>query len=157
MAAACATAAEVAADPDLFFPAGKDGERIGIAKRICSTCPVQGACLESALESGDAHGIRGGTTEEERGAGGARFQLRCNPARVEAALSGRDVFLNRVERKELVRIAILTAAPLHRVSAALKVSEPHVKKLLRRERRNRVDGSPGLGTSSRDERMKDST
>ncbi len=55
-------------DPELFFPAPGERGKVALAKRICSGCPVRGACLADALEgpaSGD-YGIRGGTTREER-------------------------------------------------------------------------------------------
>ena len=34
-------------DPKIFFPS--DGIGVARAKSICSTCPVQAACLEHAL------------------------------------------------------------------------------------------------------------
>ena len=55
--------------PDLFFPAGTTGaavEEIQAAKAICEQCPVQSQCLRFALRTGQAYGIWGGTTEEER-------------------------------------------------------------------------------------------
>jgi WhiB family redox-sensing transcriptional regulator len=36
------------------------------AKLICSTCPVQRACLDYALEIREPHGIWGGLNEHER-------------------------------------------------------------------------------------------
>ena len=55
--------------PDLFFPAGTTGaaeHEIVAAKRVCGECPVQSQCLRFALATGQAYGIWGGTTEEER-------------------------------------------------------------------------------------------
>ena len=57
------------ADPDLFFPvaAGAAGaRRADAARRICAGCRVRGECLQFALDSGEAHGIWGGTTPDER-------------------------------------------------------------------------------------------
>ena len=56
-------------NPDLFFPAGTTGaavEEIAAAKAVCTQCPVQSQCLRFALRTGQAYGIWGGTTEEER-------------------------------------------------------------------------------------------
>ncbi|MFI7708054.1 WhiB family transcriptional regulator [Nonomuraea sp. NPDC049480] len=56
-------------DPSLFFPITWDGhpghpeER---ARRICHACPVQAACLDWALSTGEPDGVWGGTTPEER-------------------------------------------------------------------------------------------
>lgn len=59
------------ADPDLFFPIGSSGPAVTQteeAKSICRACPVQAACLEWALKSGQDHGIWGGLDEHERAA-----------------------------------------------------------------------------------------
>ncbi|GAB2325331.1 hypothetical protein STREPTOSP366_05420 [Streptomyces variabilis] len=145
--AACAVAAEAMKDPELFFPGThEDEQRIRLAKEICSSCAVRETCLEAALECGDAVGIRGGLTEVERRAVRHRFELRCDPVRVAAALAGRDVYLTRPERQELVRWAVESGTPAPRMARVLKVSEAHVKKLLRRERRTDVDVC--LGTPS---------
>jgi len=59
----------LAADPDLFFPigaggaAGPEAER---ALRICDGCVVKRQCLDFAMRHGEANGIWGGTTPEER-------------------------------------------------------------------------------------------
>lgn len=63
-----AAGACLAADPDLFFPLGgaaaaPDTSR---ALRICDGCPVKRECLEFAMQTGEAEGIWGGTTPEER-------------------------------------------------------------------------------------------
>jgi WhiB family redox-sensing transcriptional regulator len=58
------------ADPELFFPlstARGSQPQIMAAKKICARCQVRGACLDFALSTGQANGIWGGTTEEERG------------------------------------------------------------------------------------------
>jgi WhiB family redox-sensing transcriptional regulator len=55
--------------PDLFFPAGTTGaalDEIAAAKAVCNQCPVQSHCLRFALRTGQAYGIWGGTTEDER-------------------------------------------------------------------------------------------
>ena len=63
-AAACRTA-----DPDLFFPvssAGPGREDVARAKAVCASCGVRRQCLQFALATRQAHGVWGGTTEEER-------------------------------------------------------------------------------------------
>ena len=65
-AAACRSA-----DPDLFFPISDSGparEQAAKAKAICMTCRVRRECLAFALQTGQIHGIWGGTTEHERAA-----------------------------------------------------------------------------------------
>jgi len=56
-------------DPELFFPVGSTGpalDQIAEAKEVCGRCPVQEACLDFALNTGQAYGIWGGLTEDER-------------------------------------------------------------------------------------------
>jgi WhiB family transcriptional regulator, redox-sensing transcriptional regulator len=60
------------ADPDLFFPvsgSGRSLEQVECAKAVCAGCPVRRSCMAFALRTGQAHGIWGGLTEEERRAG----------------------------------------------------------------------------------------
>ncbi|MFE7551059.1 WhiB family transcriptional regulator [Streptomyces gardneri] len=88
---ACAVATEAVANPDLFFPrAGAEEPLVGLAKGMCSSCAVRVTCLEAALECGGIDGIRGGLTAVERKAVARLFELRCDPERIGAALSGRD-------------------------------------------------------------------
>ncbi|MFI7129351.1 WhiB family transcriptional regulator [Nonomuraea sp. NPDC050153] len=57
------------ADPALFFPItwdGHPGRPDEQARRICRTCPVQAACLDWALRTGEPDGVWGGTTPAER-------------------------------------------------------------------------------------------
>jgi WhiB family redox-sensing transcriptional regulator len=56
-------------DPDLFFPisaSGRSLEQVTAAKAICAACPVRRECLAFALITGQAHGVWGGLTQEER-------------------------------------------------------------------------------------------
>lgn len=56
-------------DPELFFPVGTTGpcvDQLAEAKAVCVLCPVQSACLLSALTTGDDHGVWGGLSEDER-------------------------------------------------------------------------------------------
>jgi WhiB family redox-sensing transcriptional regulator len=56
-------------DPDLFFPIGTTGPALvqqEQAKAVCRRCPVQGQCLEWALDTGQTIGVWGGTGENER-------------------------------------------------------------------------------------------
>ncbi len=57
------------ADPDIFFPvsaAGQGRDEAARAKAICASCGVRRQCLQFALATHQAHGVWGGTTEEER-------------------------------------------------------------------------------------------
>ena len=58
-------------DPNLFF--GPDAEFVSArqvreakAKAVCAGCPVRDACLAYALDTGEAYGIWGGLSEDER-------------------------------------------------------------------------------------------
>ncbi len=58
-------------NPDLFFAAesergSRKHARELLAKSLCMTCPVRRECREHALLVGEAYGVWGGTTEEER-------------------------------------------------------------------------------------------
>lgn len=52
------------ADADKFFSAAEAD--VAAAIRICNGCPVQGECLEWALETRVRYGVWGGTTERDR-------------------------------------------------------------------------------------------
>ena len=47
-----------------FFPSR--GESVAHAKKICAECPVQGECLEYALENSELFGVWGGMSERQR-------------------------------------------------------------------------------------------
>jgi WhiB family transcriptional regulator, redox-sensing transcriptional regulator len=56
-------------DPELFFPVGTSGpavEQTARAKAVCARCPVRVECLEWALATGQATGVWGGLSEDER-------------------------------------------------------------------------------------------
>ena len=56
-------------DPDLFFPIGTTGPSLvqtEQAKAVCRDCPVQEPCLRFALDTDQAIGVWGGTSETER-------------------------------------------------------------------------------------------
>ncbi|MFF8513231.1 WhiB family transcriptional regulator [Streptomyces sp. NPDC015492] len=62
-----ATCADV--DPELFFPVGDSGPALlqeEEAKTVCRRCPLQAACLQGALDRGEAAGVWGGMSEKER-------------------------------------------------------------------------------------------
>ncbi len=64
-----AAGACLAADPDLFFPVAVGAaasQETSRALLICDSCPVKRQCLEFAIRNGEASGIWGGTTPEER-------------------------------------------------------------------------------------------
>lgn len=57
------------ADPDLFFPVSSSGpgqRQEEEAKAFCMVCQVRRQCLSFALATSQAHGVWGGTTEDER-------------------------------------------------------------------------------------------
>lgn len=57
------------ADPELFFPPGRDDAataQIAAAKAVCACCPVCRECLAFALAHRQHGGIWGGLTELER-------------------------------------------------------------------------------------------
>jgi WhiB family transcriptional regulator, redox-sensing transcriptional regulator len=71
-------------DPELFFPVGTTGpagDQIAEAKAVCRPCPVRGACLAWALDTGQDAGVWGGLSEDERRA------LRVRPAHSEVPTS----------------------------------------------------------------------
>jgi WhiB family transcriptional regulator, redox-sensing transcriptional regulator len=64
-----AAGACLSADPEIFFPVSGTGAstpQIEQARRICAGCQVRRECLDWAMNSGEMHGIWGGTTPEDR-------------------------------------------------------------------------------------------
>jgi len=64
-----AASACLSADPELFFPVTEGSAaagQISSALQVCAGCAVRQPCLDFALQSGEAHGIWGGTTADER-------------------------------------------------------------------------------------------
>ena len=56
-------------DPELFFPVGTQGparDQIARARLVCGRCAVNDECLRWAQAAGQAEGIWGGLTGEER-------------------------------------------------------------------------------------------
>ena len=56
-------------DANLFFPTGSTGSALAqlhTAKAFCRSCPVQGECLEFALQTNQEDGVWGGKDETER-------------------------------------------------------------------------------------------
>jgi WhiB family redox-sensing transcriptional regulator len=51
-------------DPELWFP--EKGEHSTNAARLCGQCPVQGECLDAALERDERFGIWGGLNTRQR-------------------------------------------------------------------------------------------
>ena len=127
-------------DPDLFFPDPDETDKIAAAKVLCGQCPVRRTCLDAALEGGDAHGIRGGMTEEERGPLHEKLAHRLDYSRVNATVAGRDVHLTKAERRAVVHAAFRHGVTEQRLAWLLKVTEEHAQKKyreLRRALRNR--------------------
>lgn len=64
-------AACLGADTELFMPWGREGSpgfdrQVAQARQVCAGCPVRWDCLTDALDVGDDHAIRGGTTPGQR-------------------------------------------------------------------------------------------
>lgn len=51
-------------DPEQWFP--EKGESTRAAKAVCAMCPAIAACLETALENDEQHGVWGGLSPQER-------------------------------------------------------------------------------------------
>jgi WhiB family transcriptional regulator, redox-sensing transcriptional regulator len=71
------------ADPELFFPLydfGTSAMQIADAKTFCARCLVRRQCLAFAVRTGQAHGVWGGMTEQERYAAGLITRLHVRPA-----------------------------------------------------------------------------
>ncbi|MEW1660767.1 WhiB family transcriptional regulator [Streptomyces sp. NPDC093707] len=133
--AACRTTVHDQDDPDLFFPAPDEMDRIRMAKVLCAQCPVRSTCLDAALENGDQDGIRGGMTEEERHPLHRKFQHRLDYARVNAVLAGSDIHLTTAERRAVARAAYQAGTPAEELARLLKVTKAHAQKLYCRTRR----------------------
>jgi WhiB family redox-sensing transcriptional regulator len=84
--AACRTA-----DPEMFFPVSTVGpgqDEVTRAKEVCAACLVRRQCLQFALATRQAHGVWGGTTEEERRLGAPRAGHEGRRAQEDAAGGG---------------------------------------------------------------------
>lgn len=53
-------------DPELFFPLAPSPVQEARAKAVCATCQVITECRSYALRAGEADGIWGGLTPQER-------------------------------------------------------------------------------------------
>jgi WhiB family transcriptional regulator, redox-sensing transcriptional regulator len=53
-------------DPELFFPLAPTPAQEARAKAVCAGCQVLTECRSYALKAGEADGIWGGLTPEER-------------------------------------------------------------------------------------------
>ena len=51
-------------DPDAFFPEVMSQQTRALA--VCGTCPVQGACLLTALQNAEPDGVWGATSARDR-------------------------------------------------------------------------------------------
>uniref|UniRef100_A0AAU2VN07 Transcriptional regulator WhiB n=1 Tax=Streptomyces sp. NBC_00008 TaxID=2903610 RepID=A0AAU2VN07_9ACTN len=122
-------------DPEIFFPEPDETDKITAAKSLCGQCPVRRTCLDAALESGDADGIRGGLTEEERGPLHEKLAHRLDYSRVNATVAGRDIHLTKAERRAVVHAAYRHGVTEQRLAWLLKITEEHAQKLYRETRR----------------------
>lgn len=133
--AACRPTEHHTLDPDLFFPDPEEMDKIHTAKALCAQCPVRDTCLDAALENGDAHGIRGGLTEQERAPMHKAVPHRLDYSRVNAALTGRDIHLTASEREAVVHAAYRHGVPARRLAWILKLDEDYAARLYRQTRR----------------------
>jgi WhiB family redox-sensing transcriptional regulator len=122
-------------DLGTFFPGPDDTETIARAKAFCAGCPVRETCLVAALEIGDAHGIRGGLTEEERAPLHEQTQTRLDRTRVDEAVAGRDVHLSKPERRAVATAALRQGLSEERLAWILQITLEHAQKLYRAARR----------------------
>jgi WhiB family redox-sensing transcriptional regulator len=77
-------------DPDLFFPLSSSGrslDQVARAKEVCAGCTVRAECLAFALRTSQAHGVWGGTSEQERYPGADRGE-RLHELRPAASAAG---------------------------------------------------------------------
>lgn len=51
-------------DPAIFF--SPDDDASGVARAVCSICPVQAECLAEAFARQETYGVWGGTRERDR-------------------------------------------------------------------------------------------
>jgi WhiB family redox-sensing transcriptional regulator len=133
--AACQPTEHHTVDPDLFFPGPEEMDKIHTAKALCGQCPVSRTCLDAALENGDAHGIRGGLTEQERAPMHKALPQRLDYSRVNAALTGRDIHLTKAEREAVIHAAYRHGLPVRRLARILKIDEEYARKRYRETRR----------------------
>lgn len=61
-------------DPEAFYP--ERGATAAQAKKVCTVCPVQAECLESAISKNEQYGVWGGTSRRDRN----RIKRRRNAA-----------------------------------------------------------------------------
>lgn len=122
-------------DPEIFFPEPDETDKIAAAKALCSQCPVRRACLDAALEANDTHGIRGGTSEEEREPLHEKIAARLDYSRVNATLAGRDIHLTKAERRAVAVAGYRHGVSVKRLARLLKITEEHAQKLYRETRR----------------------
>jgi len=53
-------------NPEWFHPMDHDRETLTVARNVCRGCPVKHECLDDAIATRDAFGVRGGLTHTER-------------------------------------------------------------------------------------------
>ncbi|MFD4337859.1 WhiB family transcriptional regulator [Streptomyces anulatus] len=138
-------------DPEIFFPEPDETDKITAAKALCGQCPVRQICLDAALEGGDADGIRGGLTEEERRPLHKKLSRRLDYSRVNDTVAGRNVHLTQDERTAVIHAAYRHGITEQRLAWLLQVTEEHAQKLyreLRRALRNRDLNQPETATAS---------
>ena len=73
-------------DPRAFFATGKHARaQVFAAKRVCASCPVQAACRDYAIETGERFGVWGAMSQQELRKKRRRFTSRAKNSTREAA------------------------------------------------------------------------
>lgn len=73
-------------DPRAFFATGNHARaQVFAAKRVCATCPVQQACRNYAIQTGERFGVWGGMSQLELRKRRRRFTSRAKTSTREAA------------------------------------------------------------------------
>lgn len=72
--------------PALFYD--PDPTAVAVAKQVCAACPARAPCAGYAIAAGEAHGVWGGLTEDERQRPPARRRPGPGPA---ARLSDEEI------------------------------------------------------------------
>ncbi|MFJ4473297.1 WhiB family transcriptional regulator [Streptomyces sp. NPDC089424] len=132
-------------DPELFFPIGSHPQVLQEerqAKEVCRRCTVRLTCLDWALVTGQAHGVWGGLTENERrqlGQPVAVQPIQVDPVRSPGNRESRywPAYPNAVEgilgtRMPEVRALIRQKARVGEMALALQTNVQTVKRLLDR-------------------------
>lgn len=139
-------------DPELFFVPGDERTpaaraQIGAAKAVCARCPVASECLKDALEIGDAYGVRGARSADER------RNLRKNRAAGEKPSGPRisdvdvEILLSRLDAGERVGVAAAEFGLSYNETLAVWEQNRHTQIPHTRERHRKSDRARRTGAA----------